>query len=72
MFGPLSQVFTSNNDMCPSLVRWNVPQNFVTKNSSGAAQILFSSLKILAMLGATSVKSITGIGNAILFFNGDS
>ena len=72
MFGPPSHVLTSADAVCVSLVCWNMLQNFVTKNSSGIANILFPSLKILAMLGAASVKSTAGIGNAVFVFNGDS
>ena len=45
---------------------------FWDKNSSGVAKILLSSLKILARLGATFVKSTAGISNALFVFNGDS
>ena len=61
MFGPLSKVFASADAVCVSLVCWNMLQNFMTKNLSGVANIL------LARLGATSVKSTAGIGNAVCF-----
>ena len=47
-------------------------RNFVVKNSSGVAYILFSLLNILAMLGAGSVNNNAGIGNAFFVFNGES
>ena len=72
MFGPLSHVFTSADAVCVSQVCWNMLQNFGTKNLSGIAKILLSSLKILARLGATFVKSTAGISNALFVFNGDS
>ena len=72
MFGPPNQVFASADALCVSLVCWNMSQNFVMKNSSGGANILFPSSKILAMLGTASVKSTAGIGNAVFVLSGDS
>ena len=72
MFGPLSHVFASADAVCVSQVCWNMLQNFGTKNLSGIAKILLSSLKILARLDAASVKSTAGIDNARFVFSGDS
>ena len=49
----------------------SLSQNFVTKNSSGV-EILFSLLKILAMLVAGSVKCTAGIGNCNFILSGES
>ena len=46
-------------------------RNFVVKNSSGVAKILFC-LNILATLGADSVNFTAGIGNAVSVLSGDS
>ena len=71
---PAVEYFARNSAALRSAKRRKVKllRNFAMKNSSGVAQILFPSLKILAMLGADSVNSTAGIGNASFVFNGDS
>jgi len=72
MCGPPSQSFDSDAELWRILVCSNISLNLATKRESGVTYIFIGVLKIFFMLGAASVKSTAGIGNASFVFSGDS